>query len=132
MIRVELPIKTAGGLNARLHWAQRAKAVRRERDTACMFVRGAAMKHKLQPPVTITLTRISPGTLDDDNLQGALKAIRDGVADAFHVADNDKRIRWQYAQEKCARKMYGVRIELVAVDDVRIDPPQDATVESAP
>lgn len=54
-------------------------------------------------PVTVTIVRIAPRALDDDNLAYAAKAIRDGVADALGVRDNDPRVSWRYAQEKPAR-----------------------------
>jgi hypothetical protein len=41
-----------------------------------------------------------------------MKGIRDGVADAYGIPDNDPRIRWEYAQEKCKRGTYGIRIEV--------------------
>lgn len=69
----------------------------------------------------IVITRVSSGTLDDDNLGGALKAIRDGVADALEINDRDfslegreeKKIPLHYRQTKPGkRKVCGVRIEL--------------------
>jgi hypothetical protein len=62
----------------------------------------------------VTITRLSSGVLDDDNLQGAAKAIRDGIADKLGINDNDKRVQWRYAQEKCKRGQFGIRIELEA------------------
>jgi len=64
-------------------------------------------------PAVVTLVRQSSGTLDDDNLRGALKGIRDGVADAFGVPDNDPGLCWEYGQERAPRGVYGVRIEVV-------------------
>lgn len=108
---VELPIKTVAGLNAREHWRKRANRVKSERTAACFSVK--SMRHKPDLPVTVTLVRLSSGTLDDDNMQGAMKAIRDGVADAYGIPDNDPRIKWEYSQEKCKRGVYGVRIEVM-------------------
>ena len=48
----------------------------------------------------ITLTRIAPRTLDDDNLAAGFKATRDRVADWLGVDDGDKRLTWRYAQER--------------------------------
>ena len=66
-------------------------------------------------PCVVRLTRLSSGTLDDDNLLGALKGVRDGIADRLGIKDNDPRIEFRYAQEKVKRKDYGVRIELEAI-----------------
>jgi hypothetical protein len=108
MIVVMLPIKTVGGLNAREHWRQRAARVRAERSTTALMV-----PSKPCPlPCIVTMTRLSSGTLDDDNLQGACKAIRDQIADRLQTDDRDPRVQWRYAQEKCKRGEYGVRVEI--------------------
>lgn len=60
-------------------------------------------------PVVVTLVRVGPRVIDDDNLAFAFKALRDGVADALGVPDHDPRVTWRYAQE---RGPYAVRIEL--------------------
>lgn len=52
-------------------------------------------------PAVVELTRISPGYLDDDNLRGAFKAHRDGVADWLGIDDRDDRVQWRYAQRGC-------------------------------
>lgn len=114
MVVVKLPIKTVAGLNAREHWRKRAKRVRAERLAANFGIRSPKMPSL---PIAVTLIRLSAGKLDDDNLQGAFKAIRDGVADAYGVPDNDPRIQWQYAQERCKRGEFGVRIEVVAAGE---------------
>jgi len=66
----------------------------------------------------IRMIRISPGTLDDDNLRGAFKAIRDGIAKFFGVNDGDQaRWQWEYDQEKGPsrkkdpRNAYAIRVE---------------------
>ena len=61
---------------------------------------------------TVTLTRIAPRKLDCDNLRGALKAVRDGVADWLGVDDGSERITWKYAQERGKPKWHSVRVEV--------------------
>lgn len=113
-IIVNIPIKTGSGLNDRMHWRKRARFVRSERDTACMMVKPQlAMLDRSPLPAIVTITRHSAGTLDDDNLQGALKSVRDGIADALGVKDNDKRIYWFYRQAKCKLRDFGVTVEIV-------------------
>lgn len=63
-------------------------------------------------PCTVKMIRLSSGKLDSDNLQGALKSIRDGIADALGVKDNDPRVTWEYVQEKCRRGEFGIRVEI--------------------
>lgn len=36
--------------------------------------------------------------LDDDNLQGSLKPLRDAIADSLQLDDGDRRITWEYNQ----------------------------------
>lgn len=110
MISVHLPLKTVAGLNAREHWRKRAKRVKAERLTARLVLTPHAKPDVF--PVVVRMVRLSPGTLDSDNLQGAAKAIRDGVADWLGIPDNDPRIDWQYGQERCKRGWFGVRVEI--------------------
>lgn len=82
-------------------------------------------------PCTITMTRIGPRLLDDDNLPMSMKWIRDELGACLfpdkvivyknkkgrHVAnkghsDSDSRVTWKYAQEK--GKMLGIRIEITS------------------
>lgn len=65
------------------------------------------------PPLTVTITRIAPSELDDDNLAGSAKAVRDGVADWLGVDDRTKRsgVAWRYAQARDGRS-YGVTIRI--------------------
>lgn len=65
-------------------------------------------------PLEVTLTRVSPARgrlLDDDNLQGALKAIRDEVASQLGFLDDGdtNEIRFRYRQE---RGDWGVRVDI--------------------
>jgi hypothetical protein len=108
VISVLLPLTTGRGLNDRMHWMQRARQTKKQRSAAWLLV----PKHPL--PCVVTITRLSAGKLDDDNLQGAMKAIRDGIADRLGIDDADKRVRWQYAQEKCKRGESAVRVEIRA------------------
>jgi hypothetical protein len=108
VISVLLPLTTGRGLNDRLHWAQRARQTKQHRSLAYYLT----PKHDV--PCVVTLVRLSAGKLDDDNLRGALKGVRDGIADKLGIDDADKRVRWQYAQEKCKRGESAVRVEIRA------------------
>jgi hypothetical protein len=113
MITITLPLKTVGGQNAREHHMARMRRVRLERGTSLVLAKSATRQVPL--PVSVTMTRLSSGELDDDNLQGACKAIRDGIADAYGIDDRDKRIKWQYAQAKCKRGEFGVIVRIEAL-----------------
>lgn len=105
---VEYRIKLQGSQNVREHWRARSRRVKTERSTAAIAC--LALAYPTQWPVVVRLTRIGPRKLDSDNLQGATKGVRDGVADWLRVDDGDEsRVTWEYAQ---ARGPYGVRVEL--------------------
>lgn len=104
----ELPIRTVSVVNTREHWRRRAKRAQGERMAA------KTQCPDFQLPCVVTLTRIAPRALDDDNLRPALKAIRDGIADRLGVNDRDPRVRWQYQQARGAPKQYAVRVRLAA------------------
>lgn len=96
--------------NSHGHWS--AKAARRASQRTAVW---ASMSGKPLPelPITVTLTRISAGELDaHDNLRGSLKAVVDQIAEQYGIADKDKRIDWQYAQEKAKRGTHAVRVRI--------------------
>lgn len=106
VVDVTLRRRLVSEANAREHWATRAKRARGHRTMA----RGTLRLHAdpLPPPCRITITRIGKRRLDDDNLSGSAKAIRDGVADWLRIDDGDERLTWRYRQE--IGKDYAVRI----------------------
>lgn len=105
MITCHLPIKTVSEANRRDHWAVKAKRAKSQRHTAAMLV------PRFSLPCVVTIVRIGPKELDDDNLSGSCKAVRDGIADRLGVQDNDPRVVWKYGQK---RGEYGVEITLEA------------------
>lgn len=58
----------------------------------------------------VTIYRIAPRELDDDNLRGAAKAVRDSVAECLGIDDRDPRCTWNYGQIRGKVKEYAVRI----------------------
>ena len=106
MSAVILPIATVSEANRRDHWAIKAKRAKRHRFVAHAMCRSVPL------PATVRLVRMSSRALDDDNLRGALKAVRDGVADRLGVDDRDPRVTWQYDQERHAGLKGVVRVEI--------------------
>jgi len=96
------------------HWTKTSTAGGKRKKTRTQLqLRGGAVP---QLPAAVRLTRVAPRPLDDDNLQRALKAVRDGVADWLGVDDRDPRVRWFYAQAVDGRPRYqAARIEVVHV-----------------
>ena len=103
-----IPIRTRGS-NAREHWTARHERVKRERRHTASALLG---QHRPDIPCVVTLTRLSSGTLDDDNLRAACKAIRDQIAAWLGIDDrHSDQVRYEYRQRRVARGQYGVEVE---------------------
>ena len=94
---VTIPIALPSAANLREHWAAKHRRVKSQRD-AVAWILGNRARPAL--PVVVMLTRVSARTLDDDNLRGAFKAVRDQLATWLGVDDADPRVRWDYDQRK--------------------------------
>jgi len=66
-------------------------------------------------PLRITLVRIGPRRLDDDNLAGALKHVRDGIADSLEIDDGDEtQAVWSVVQENGPAGQYSIYVRIEA------------------
>ena len=90
----------------------------KEQRTGAYFLTIHEMQKRsyILPVEAVSLCRFGPKKLDDDNLRGALKAIRDGVSDALGIDDGDSRVRWEYDQE-AGSKQYSVYVKIVEKGD---------------
>lgn len=109
--------------NLREHWRTRARRTAQHRAIAKAACRAAlAGAPAFREPwltaggLTVLLTRVGPRQLDDDNLQLALSAVRDGVAEALGIDDGDARVSFKYAQ---ARGTYAAHVLLDVVGEGR-------------
>lgn len=93
-------VKTVSEANVRCHWATRARRAKHQRRAAYWTAREAIQGLKIAPPIRVDITRVGVRFLDSDNLAGACKGVRDGIADALRIDDGDERIQWTYAQAK--------------------------------
>lgn len=112
---VQMKIRTISMANVREHWAVRAKRNKAHRAAvAAQFVWCPETLRETPFPLTVTLTRYGKRLLDDDNLAGSFKAIRDEVATQLGRDDNPTSgISWVYRQHKA--KDYWINIEVEAV-----------------
>jgi hypothetical protein len=111
VIRVDLDhVRLVSLLNLREHWSGKAKRAKMQRGIARLAVAPKLHGWDLSGPLVVTITRLSPGTLDSDNLAGSGKHVRDGIADALGVDDGDPRIEWRVVQVRS--KSWGCRIEI--------------------
>lgn len=117
-VQVFLPLKLVSEANARDGWRAKAKRAHEQRRVTHMATR-AQIKVRERwewllseevPSLTVTITRLGRRELDSDNLARACKAVRDGVADALGVKDNDPHITWRPEQLK--GRAYGVEIRI--------------------
>lgn len=104
-----LPLRVVSEANQRQHWATKAKRAKSQRHALAWAWLAAGLPCE-RKPVTVTLTRLAPRSLDSDNLAGGFKAVRDEIASLCGFDDRDESVRWVYAQEKA--KTYGVRCEV--------------------
>lgn len=129
-----VPIRTVSALNMREHWAKKAKRVKQERNVTAIAAYAQDWSRDGGPPIgeyslkaeageslSVTLTRIAPRQLDDDNLRGALKGVRDEVAAMLGVDDRDPVVRWQYAQRKGKPKEWAVEVRIEEARQTRQD-----------
>ncbi len=106
---IELPLQLVSEANQRGNWRghDRRHAAHRMAGRAAMrfcALDKAAIK-------SVTITRLAPRLLDDDNATGSAKSCRDGIADAIGRGDGPKcGIKWSVEQKQSAA--YGARIEV--------------------
>jgi len=124
----ELPLKTTDETNGyEHHWVKTKRHKQQQFFVKQLFLKEA---RKILLPCTIKFIRLSSHFMDEeDNLRMAFKWIKDQVGACLFPeksvvyinkkgkvlenrghADSDKRVTWEYGQEKS--KMLGIRIEI--------------------
>ena len=109
VICILAPIRIWSEANLRGHWRSKAARVKGQRQAAAWSL---MQQPKPALPAVITIARIAPRELDDDNLAGGCKAVRDGIADWLGLDDRDKRLTWRYEQRKGKRAEYATEIRI--------------------
>lgn len=123
-VELELPLRTVSEANVRDRWRTRARRAADHRGTVAKALRPRTGVLPKGESIDVELVRVSAGTLDDDNLRSALKAVRDGVADALGLkSDADPRVRWSYSQQRCERGQHAVRINVAMSDATSSEAP---------
>lgn len=108
MIDITIPVRVISEANCRQHWAIKSSRAKRQRHEAATAIKICTEYRSLKLPLAISFIRYGKRKLDCDNLQGAFKAVRDGVADALNINDGSNLITWHYSQETGAS--YAIRI----------------------
>jgi len=114
-IELTIPVQVVSEANSRVHWAKRHRRFKDQGNALCAAMYSLAPgRHWEQlgrrSGVLITFTRLGPQKLDDDNLAGAFKGLRDKVASLLDIDDGDARLTWVYRQEQ--NKLSGVRVRI--------------------
>lgn len=117
LVVLPLRLRSPNGGNPGNRWAAIAQSreKKQHRQVAHMAVAAALSRRGLRGeafvPALVTITRVSFGRLDSDNLAFSAKALRDGVADALGIDDGDvERVRFRYAQRKGPKGQHAVQV----------------------
>lgn len=110
-MKFHVPIKLPSLANTRLHWRSMAALKKRQRLAVyCQMVASKGRGEMLPKlPHVITITRVGPRKLDDDNLAAACKYVRDQIAAIVGVDDGSPMYTWRYAQRTGP---YGVDVQI--------------------
>lgn len=115
IISLHLPIKTVSEANCSEHWSKKHKRHKSQKKLVWWAFKSLEKIDLL--PCHVKLTRISSKFLDTgDNLPCSMKYIRDAIAEVLTGikiagrADDDKRITWEYDQEKGS--LQAIRVEI--------------------
>lgn len=131
-IRFEIPIRTKNPLNgAHGRWqGQAAKRKKERNDTALCIPREVK---DIEPRLVVVMVRQSPGEMDGDGLQAALKSVRDQLAKSLRVDDKSPLVFWYYGQRRGDHRVLvaittpGEATDVVA--EIMGDPPRSTMVE---
>ena len=106
-MRFHIPIKLPSLANlSHLHWYKLSNITKKQKKATKRSLRGLVIPPL---PLLITITRIGPHKLDDDNVASACKYIRDEIARAVNVDDGSPLYTWRCEQRT---GKYGVDVEI--------------------
>jgi hypothetical protein len=106
---VMLPLQTKSEANQRGSWRTKEKRRKEQVNVASLSIRSGTMHHRRRRVSRVEVTRIGPRKLDTDNLHGALKYVRDGIALGLGI--NDDTDIW-FTYQEIHPWLYGVRVRV--------------------
>jgi hypothetical protein len=103
LLELSVPVRAVSepNLSQREGWRARHGRAKRQRSAVWWALKPRA---PLAPLLVVTLTRLGAVAIDDDNLRGALKHVRDEVAAWLKLDDASPLVRWRYAQREAPRR----------------------------
>lgn len=111
----DAPIKTVSEANRRDHWAVKSRRRQEQQQTVTGMLMNALQGRKVQLPCVVKLTRVGPKVMDDDNLAGSFKGVRDAIARKLGIDDGDPRIKFEYEQTPVGEQSYNILVEINSV-----------------
>jgi hypothetical protein len=93
-----IPIRVVSEANTRGGW--QAVDTRKCQQQRIVFDVIGTHGMRTPAPVVVWLTRVGVMRMDDDNLRGAFKHVRDEIARWLGVDDGSDAITWEYEQRK--------------------------------
>jgi hypothetical protein len=109
-----IPIRLMSEANRREHWAAKARRTKDQRAHVTLMLRTTIARIDPADVHVVSITRVAPRMLDDDNATRSAKAVRDAIAEWLGVNDGDRRILWRVSQE---RGPYAVTIRIWTGDE---------------
>lgn len=95
MLRIEFPWPDAElGDNARVHFQAKARAVKRQRETAFWLAKEAKVQFNPNAKLLIEYHPPNNQRRDAQNMPARLKGLIDGIADAMGCDDNGFRVQY--------------------------------------
>lgn len=97
-----LPLTTTSEANAHTHWRERQRRAKAQREAVTLLMHRLRADLRLDlahRDMVVRLVRVAPCELDSDNLAGALKHVRDSVAELLGVDDRDPQVTWVVDQQ---------------------------------
>lgn len=110
-MKIIMPIKVISEANNRDHWTARSKRRVAQQKEFLVYWRKA--KLTIKTPCRVIFTRFGARLLDDDNLAGAFKFVRDQFAREIGIDDGSDLLKFEYRQEKLSRREYFISIEIL-------------------
>lgn len=117
--------KTVSELNQREHWAARNRRKNDQQEQVAIAMLNVLRGRKVQLPCSVTLTRIGPKKMDNDNLAGALKHCQDQIARQLGVDDGDEsKVKFYHYQMPTGSRDYAVKVSITSqADTLRTENP---------
>jgi hypothetical protein len=112
-MKFRIPIRLPSLANMRSQWEIVSEKKQQKLATFVALKKAQETEPIPSMPLVVTITRIGPRKLDDDNLAAACKYVRDQIAKEVGVDDGSDQYTWMYKQRNGgSRGYYAVDVEI--------------------